>query len=414
VLNIRPLPLNMKSTSKPGFGTKSPSRIMPALGVPAPVLLAVTGMSPAILTETIWALSQEPDPIIPVRIIVVTTSDGRRELERQLFTPDPILQGVTPWDALRGSLAAAGHDLRGLLRFGTTGDDVRVITCTDAATGRTRELADLRTPSDNAAAADFLLEQVRGIVENPDTRLIASLAGGRKTMGALLYACLSLAGRETDRLTHVLVNEPFDTLRGFWFPGQPSSTLPDRTGKPHDPAQARVEMADVPFVPLRNLFHRELGRKAGSFLKLVDECREQVRRTAGEAVRLTIEQSRCEIEVNGTGVRLAPREHLLLLCLATRAKQGEPALGSYKDAITVVDEFRAHLTRSAPARNLADWRHGTALQQSFNDDQEMRRALSSLDKKLREAGGNAHLLAPCLPEKGRFSLTVPAELIFVR
>ena len=189
------------------------------------VLLAVTGMSPAVLTETIWALAQEPEPIIPTRVIVVTTADGRRELERQLFGPEPRFGGRTPWDTLRDALSAAGHDLSGHLRFGTTGDDIRVITGCDPVTGRTRELADLRTPADNEAAADFLLEQVRALVENPDTRLVASLAGGRKTMGALLYACLTLVGRETDRLTHVLVNEPFETLRGFWFPGQPGGPI---------------------------------------------------------------------------------------------------------------------------------------------------------------------------------------------
>jgi hypothetical protein len=42
--------------------------------VPRPevVLLAVTGMSPAILTETIWALAQENPPILPDRIAVLT------------------------------------------------------------------------------------------------------------------------------------------------------------------------------------------------------------------------------------------------------------------------------------------------------------------------------------------------------
>ena len=37
------------------------------------VLLAVTGMSPAVLTETVWALAQERPPIIPNRVVVLTT-----------------------------------------------------------------------------------------------------------------------------------------------------------------------------------------------------------------------------------------------------------------------------------------------------------------------------------------------------
>jgi hypothetical protein len=294
-----------------------------------------------------------------------------------------------------------------------------VITTPDARTGRARELADLRTPADNEAAADFLLEQVRALVENPDVRLIASLAGGRKTMGALLYACFTLAARETDRLTHVLVNEPFDTLRGFWFPGQPGGPVAkanNRTQKAeteHDPAAAVVELADVPFVPLRNLFHRDLGRPAGRFALLVENCREQVRRAAGDHVRLALEQSRCEIEVNGSRAKLAPREHLLLLFLAARAKRGEPALASFKDAEAPLNAFRDEVRATGNPRDFADWRHSDSLRSAL-EDQEMRRALSSLRDKLRRAGGNAHLLLPCLPEKGRFSLTVSPALIHLK
>lgn len=397
------------AASNPQSTTRNPQ--------PDTILLAVTGMSPAVLTETVWALAHEAEPVVPSRVIVVTTSDGRRQLESQLFTPEPRFGGRCPWDALREALAAAGHDLAGRLRFGATGDDVRVMTVTDPATGRSRELTDLRTPGDNEAAADFLLDQVRAIVANPDTRLIASLAGGRKTMGALLYACLTLAGRETDRLTHVLVSEPFETLRGFWFPGQPGGPLAGRvapseaSAQPHDPAAAQVQLADVPFVPLRNLFQRELGRPAGRFSLLVESCREQVRQRAGENIRLVAEQGRPEIEVNGTRVRLAPREHVVLLFLASRAKQGEPPFGSYTEAVDALNDFREHLRTSASPRDLSDWRHGDSLRSRFDDDQDLRKAVSSLREKLNAAGGNARLLIPCLPERGRFSLTLSAPLV---
>ena len=39
-------------------------------------LLAVTGLSPAIVTETIWALAQENPPILPDRVIFLTTATG--------------------------------------------------------------------------------------------------------------------------------------------------------------------------------------------------------------------------------------------------------------------------------------------------------------------------------------------------
>jgi len=376
------------------------------------VLLAVTGMSPAVLTETIWALAQEQRPVVPSRVIVLTTVRGRDSL-RALFQPSSKIEGLTPWTALRLNLEQQGHALKGRLRFGETSDDIRVITAPDSATGQSVELSDLRSLADNEATADYLLDQVRGLVENPDTDLIVSLAGGRKTMGALLYACLTLAGRETDRLTHVLVNEPYETLRDFWFPGQPGGPIASRDGTTHDPGAAHLELADVPFVPLRNLFVRELRRKAGTFSRLVDECRERVRHAAGDNVRLTLWRSRCEVDVNGTCLALAPREHIVLLFLATRVKQGAPALGSYQLALDPLEDFRINLAASAPEDDFADWRHGDTVRARMEDDQDLRKAVSGIRTKLRATGGNAPLLIACLPERGRFSLTVPGSLIFL-
>lgn len=387
--------------------------------------MAVTGMSPAILTETIWALAHPSagsaeEPIIPHRVIVLTTTIGRREIESGLFGPQPRLGGRSPWEALRSALASEGLDLNGRLRFGTTADDLRVFTTADRAVGRTIELDDIRTPADNEAAASFMLEQVRGLVEDPDKMVIASLAGGRKTMGALLYACFSLIGRDTDRLTHVLVGEPFDTLREFWFPAQPGGAIskPEnrnpKTAAQHDPATARIELADVPFVPLRHLFARELGRPAGGFMRLVESCRTGVRERIGQSIRLTVERSRAEADVNGSRLKLAPREHLLLLFLANRTKNSEPPFAMQKDALDALNEFREALRSEAPAQDWSDWRRADSLKATIADDQDIRRALSSLRDKVLALGGNAAALAACLPERGRFSLDMPASLIFLK
>ncbi len=385
---------------------------------PQSVLLAVTGMSPAIITETIWALAHpapgEP-PVLPHRVIVLTTTAGRREIEAQLFAPAARFGGRTPWDTLRASLQAAGHDLEGRLRFGATPDDLRVFTTQAPATGLTVELEDIRTPEDNEAAASFILDHLRGLVEDPDKTVIASLAGGRKTMGALLYACMSLIGREGDRLTHVLVTPPYELLREFFYPAQPGGPLAGRDGATHAPGQAAIQLADVPFVPLRYLFHRELGRPAGGFRRLIESCRGRVRERVGEGIRLTVDLSRRWVEVNGATLEPAAREHLVLCFLATRCKQGAPALRSYKEALEPLEAYRRDiLHQSASQASLFGWWSG--LEQPFDeqDDQELRRLLSSLRRKLLAAGAQAALLHDCLPEKGRFSLQIPPSLIFLK
>ena len=129
------------------------------------VLLAVTGMSPAVLTETVWALAFPEDKatasILPDRVVVLTTAEGRCQIADELFTPRPDFGGDCVWDALRTALERAGHDLTGKLRFGTTGDDLRVFTIARGHGERSEELADIRTRAQYDAAADFMMDDGR-------------------------------------------------------------------------------------------------------------------------------------------------------------------------------------------------------------------------------------------------------------
>lgn len=427
-LQDRQKPKRSRRAPKAGNLDESPVAVQPTGAAQETILLAVTGMSPAILTETLWALANPTDgsePVVPHRVIVVTTTSGRQKLA-ELLEPSRQLGGATPWDALRKALADRGHDLTGRLRFGTTPNDIRVITATDPYTGRSAELPDIRNRADNEAAADFILEQVRAVVENPDTQLIVSIAGGRKTMSALLYACMTLLGRETDRLTHVLVSEPYDVLQDFWFPAQPGGPILLGTrhlkfgqkvktlaGSALNPADAIVDLADVPFVPLRNLFQRELGAKPGSFLRLVESCRTSIRQRAAEHLRVSLDVARAELEVNDQRFKLAPTEMLVALFLARRAKHNEPAYTAYKDALDDLNAFRTEQVQQASGSDFNDWRHADSLREEC-DDRFITKAVSGLRDKLRQRGGDAALLAACLPEKGRCSLDIPGAMIFIK
>jgi CRISPR-associated protein (TIGR02584 family) len=48
--------------------------------------------------------------------------------------------------------------------------------------------------------------------------LHVSIAGGRKSMGFFAGYAFSLFGRTQDRLSHVLVNDPFESFPDFYFP----------------------------------------------------------------------------------------------------------------------------------------------------------------------------------------------------
>ena len=373
-------------------------------------LIAVTGMSPAVLTETVWALAHEDEPVIPSRVLVVTTQAGRQRIEEELFRPKESFGDLCAWDELRRALMAKGHDLTGKLRFGRTADDLRVITAVDPASGRSVELRDLRNLSENEAAADFLLDVVRGVAANPDIRLVASIAGGRKTMGALMYACMTLAARESDRLTHILVGEPYETLPGFFFPGQAGGQLEARDGTCHSAGGAVLELADVPFVAIRNLFQRELGQNVGNFSNLVASCRTVIRKQAAEGLRLELFTQRAGLRLNHLELNLTEREKHLMLCVAVLAKTEQPALPSYTDGLAALERHAREWQTMKDEGKLAA---SVPTAGAFHDEQDIRRVLSELRKKLRGLGQPGQILADALPERGRFSLDVPGPLIFI-
>ena len=241
---------------------------MPTLESTRTTLIAVTGLSPAVLTETLWALATAPTPVIPDHIVVITTLTGRQKLLAQLLTADRWADFLS---ALKRHLGRKhAHLLAGRLRFGPAQDHLRVIpTPGPAAT----DADDLRTAADHQAAADYILRTVREFSEEDGNRLIFSVAGGRKTMGAILFSVATLLGRPGDRVTHVLVNEPYDNPRlGFLYPG---CLLGPDPRPPNAPAPAS-ELADVPFVPLRRLFARDLGGRIAGYMDLVRRLDEKV------------------------------------------------------------------------------------------------------------------------------------------
>lgn len=398
----------MKPAKNRGIDRLEACSTLAAIARPAPILLAVTGMSPAIVTETVWALARENPPVIPRRVVVITTLPGKARIEEELFKVSPEYGNRTVWQALRDAVFSfAGPTLKlspaqweDFLIF----DDLRLIASRDARLGRSFPVEDIRTPADNETAADFILEEVRKITANEDTTLIASLAGGRKTMGALLYAALSLLGRPQDRLTHVLVSEPFEdpglTPR-FYFPAQPETLHQHRTGGVHKSDAARIWLADVPFVRLRELFSKQLGRYAGSFNGLVATYAERIRQISGPP-EIALEDADLSLTVQGLRVVLAPREYALLTFLAERCRDG---LSAYRQQKEAVDDFRVWLAawgkRFGPLarqRETAEgWRNAS--------DEDFRKQLSSLRAKLTQAG-----LGSCeaflLPQRGAFGIRV--------
>ena len=187
---------------------------------PRRILLAVTGLSPQILTETLYALSMDEagqgEPFIPTEIHLITTESGARLARTALLHPDG------------GQFHALLSDYPVLNRPDFDERHIHIIR--DA---RGRPLADIRTPAENAAAADCITALVSQFTRDDNTQLHVSIAGGRKTMGFYLGYAFSLFARPQDELSHVLVSSPFENHPEFFYPpAQPRRSDPARPRRP--------------------------------------------------------------------------------------------------------------------------------------------------------------------------------------
>ena len=192
------------------------------------ILVAVTGMSPQIVTETVYALHAKQD-WRPDEIHVLTTQIGY----------DNITKALLGENGFFGRLCQE-YELPAI-QF----DEENIHVICDA---EGKKLADIRTPEENNLAADMIVNFIRTLCADENTELHVSIAGGRKSMGFYIGYALSLFGRPQDKLSHVLVEEAFEQNREFFYPPKTKTTLnTDRYGM-KDAAQAQVMLAEIPFV----------------------------------------------------------------------------------------------------------------------------------------------------------------------
>lgn len=213
---------------------------------PNRILIAVTGMSPQILTETLFALSQQQPAFVPTEVHLVSTAEGARHARLSLLEGDRHFFKLCEDYGLDAAIFS--------------NDRIHAITDADG-----NPLDDIRSVADNEAAADFITDMIRTHTTRDDAAVHVSMAGGRKTMGYYAGYALSLYGRDQDRLSHVLVSEGYEGHREFFYP-TPRSHAIYRTGSTAlDAAEAKVELANIPFVRLRDELPEKI-RTANSLL----------------------------------------------------------------------------------------------------------------------------------------------------
>ena len=275
----------------------------------------VTGLTPQVVTETLHALMQEGRANLPHELHILTTAEGAQRARLALLSDQP------------GWFRRFLNDYQ-LDTIAFTDEHIHVLTGLDG-----QPLADIRSAADNERAADQVAECVRGLTADARTQLHISLAGGRKTLGFFAGYALSLWGRDVDRLTHVLVNEPFESSWDFFYPTPYERIIETRGGKLADCMHAEVTLADIPFVRLRHGLPLALLSGNAGFAQAVQAAQAQL-----GPPQLRIDLSKQQVQAAGQTFTLAPAELAFLAWFARRALRGAPGLERPNN----VESSRAH------------------------------------------------------------------------
>lgn len=259
------------------------------------------GKTPQIVTETLYALTQQHQQRVD-EIRVITTLEGRNGILEHLLDPK------------HGKFFVFCRDYAidpASINFSEA--EIALLRTPDG-----EMLEDIRTVDDNEHAANQICQMVRDLTRDDSTAVHASVAGGRKTMGIYLTAAMQLFGRTQDQLSHVLVPEDFETHPDFYYiPPKPQELkIRDRQNGDErvlSTAQARIHLAPIPFIRLRQLLGGRLAEEDWRYSEEVKRAQEELEfLDAAHVVRL--DAARRTVTVGQRGVQL-PRRHFFFYAL---------------------------------------------------------------------------------------------------
>ena len=284
------------------------------------LLVAVIGSSPAIVTETLYVLAvSQRKRFVPTEIRLITTEVGAKGARG---SPD----GNAPSLLLPGR--GGFHRLRADYDLPPIAFEPKHIHVLEDASGR--PLSDIRSPEDNECAADTITRVVRDLTSDDDSALHVSLAGGRKTMGFYVGYALSLYGREQDRLSHVLVSEPYERCPEFFYPTP--RTVMVHTREPNslavDARNAQVTLAEIPFVRLREGLNPQLMKGAVTFSAAVADAQQAL-----PPLSLGLDPATCMVTAGGEFFHMEAACFATYWMLAERARRGEPGVHCLEEGV---------------------------------------------------------------------------------
>lgn len=201
------------------------------------ILLAVCGLAPQVITETLYALQQQDR--LPDIVRVLTTRQGMEACHAQLFA------------------GGNGQYHRFLQDYKIDPEQIDFMpqAILPVLNDQGLDIDDISDEDDNRCFLRACMQLAFEYSSDSNNRVYYSIAGGRKTMGNCLVLAAQFYGRKHDRIFHVLVAPEFENSREFYYPPSPSRsiTLLDKKQQPYqkNTRYAHIQLITMPFIPLR-------------------------------------------------------------------------------------------------------------------------------------------------------------------
>ena len=242
------------------------------------ILLAISGLTPQIVTETLYVLAVKKKISID-EIYVLTTRRGEQVLQGKDKS------AVTPKVSLKKEIAELCK--KNGIKTPKFSYKKNVIVAEEETTS----LYDVRTDEENILFPNKAAELVKRLTENDNVALHVSIAGGRKSMSAHLALVMSLFARSQDKLYHILTDEKYE-FGNFY----PKSTEEENA----------LVLAELPFVKLRSLNNPVL-RQDDSYYEIVKKTQERLNFLT-ENAKLIVELRKRVIRYKNRQISFSPSE----------------------------------------------------------------------------------------------------------
>lgn len=291
------------------------------------VLVCVSGMTPVIITETLYELVTKKK-FIPDEIHVITTLVGKKEIENQLL----------------GKNGAMAQFMSMYLPEQTILFDESTIHIPKDENGM--ELEDIATHDHNKIGANTTYTVMRQLKDRK-AQIHASIAGGRRTMSFYMGQAFSLVADHDDTLSHVLVSSPFEWIDDFYFPVP--GKIHEYDGKKLSSSDAEIMLSEVSVLKLGELIGNGLPEKAKESYDFAINVMQAT--FSPPKIIITKNFEKCILEIIGELIELSASQFFIFLTYAIARKNSENLIFngafSFDDfKITEIEELKSYFNTS--------------------------------------------------------------------